>query len=310
MHALHLPLTGIFVGGAAVVMVALIARYSHFSYREVLQATLLVMLVKFAASPQSPPQAYIAVGFQGLAGALLYRLIPNFTLASVVFGIVAMLESALQKLIFMTLIYGRSLWEALDVFFENIIKSFSLPADMSFSYWLIAGYTGLYAAWGLLLGIWISHLPERIRNRAAIISDQFRELHPTEEATLAHGRKKKSKLLPMLLVMGIIAGIFLLAGGAGLGKAEYVILRTLAALVLIFGVINPLVKAALKQWLQRSRSKHKESLEEILNLLPELQGYVRPAYRLATANHSGVKRYPAFLLILIVITLYPIHDRS
>ena len=138
MHALHLPLTGIFVGGAAVVIIALIAWYGKFSFRQVMQATLLVMLVKFAASPQSPPQAYVAVGFQGLAGAILYRLILNFTIASVLFGVIAMLESAVQKLIFMTLIYGRSLWEALDKFFEAIVKDFSLSASFSFSYWIIS----------------------------------------------------------------------------------------------------------------------------------------------------------------------------
>jgi hypothetical protein len=311
MHALHLPLTGIFVGGAAVVMIALIARYSHFSYREVLQATLLVMLVKFAASPQSPPQAYVAVGFQGLAGAVLYKLVPNFTIASVLFGVIAMLESALQKLIFMTLIYGRSLWEALDAFFGNIVKSFSLPADIPFSYWLIAGYTWLYAVWGLVLGIWISRLPGRIKARAKAIGRHFRELQLAEESAIQSTTgRRKGRLLPMLLMLGFIAGVFLLSGRAGLGKAEYVIVRTLAALVLLFGIINPLVKLLLKRWLSKSTSKHKESLEEILDLLPELRKQVRPAFRMASTNHTGFRRYSAFLFILIVITLYPIHERT
>ena len=309
MHALHLPLTGIFVGGAAVVIIALIAWYGKFSFRQVMQATLLVMLVKFAASPQSPPQAYVAVGFQGLAGAILYRLILNFTIASVLFGVIAMLESAVQKLIFMTLIYGRSLWEALDKFFDAIVKDFSLSASFSFSYWIISAYVGIYLLWGLLLGTWIARLPRKIDAHALGISDQFREFQNTGgDQPPAKGKRHKNKVIPILLMLFFIAGVFLLQGR--MGKAEYVILRTVAALLLIFGIINPLVRRAMQAWLDRSTSKHKESLQSVLDLQPELGSFIRPAYRMAALKHSGLKRYSAFLFILIAATLHPIHESS
>jgi hypothetical protein len=309
MHALHLPLTGIFVGGAATVIIALIAWYSRFSFRQVMQATLLVMLVKFTASPQSPPQAYVAVGFQGLAGAVLYRLIPGFTIASVLFGVLAMFESAVQKLIFMTLIYGRSLWEALDEFFEAIVKDFSLSASFSFSYWVISAYISLYVIWGLLLGIWIARLPRRIDVHASDVNSQFREFYASAgNHSPAKGKRRKNKTLPILLMLFFVAGVFLLQGS--IGKAEYVILRTVAALLLILGIINPLLRKAMQTWLNKSKSKHKESLQSVLDLQPELIGFIRPAYRLAAARHTGLKRYSAFLFILIAATLHPIHESA
>ena len=105
-----------------------------------------------------------------------------------------------------------------------------------------------------------------------------------------------------------IAGVFLLQGR--MGKAEYVILRTVAALLLIFGIINPLVRRAMQAWLDRSTSKHKESLQSVLDLQPELGSFIRPAYRMAALKHSGLKRYSAFLFILIAATLHPIHESS
>src|SRR4051812_36078262 len=106
MHAMKIPFTGFFLGGFAVVMISLVAHYTKNNMRQVLQATLLVMLVKVAVSPHSPWPAYIAVGFQGLAGALIYRMIPLYALAAPVFGFLALVESALQKFLLTTIIFG------------------------------------------------------------------------------------------------------------------------------------------------------------------------------------------------------------
>lgn len=278
--------------------------------RTILQATLLVILVKFAASPQSPFPAYIAVGFQGLMGALLYRLIPSFTAASLLFGIVAMLESAFQKLLFMTLIFGKSVWEALDKFFEAVLKDFALPADFSFSYWLIMAYAALYALWGLLLGIWIARLPKKIQAKAAEVSTAFYQMNETgvEHITVAGKKKGRNKLVSVFIVMAIIVVIFLWGDEKNAEKAWYVVLRTLSALLLLFGIVIPLFNRALQGWLAKGSSKHKEALQTILDLQPELKRMVKPAYRMASANHKGLRRYSRFLFILIVITLYPIYE--
>ena len=105
MHAFKIPFTGIFVGGMAVLMLILLAHQSKF--KVILQTTLLVMLVKLIASPQAPPPAYLAVAFQGLSAAIIYTLIRNKILATFIFTILAMMESALQKIIITTLIYGN-----------------------------------------------------------------------------------------------------------------------------------------------------------------------------------------------------------
>ena len=120
MHALKIPFSGLFLGGFAIVMVTLIAQqYQKGRFKAVMQATLLVILVKAMASPHSPPMAYIAVGFQGLAGACIYSIGFN-RITCTLFGGIALFESAIQKFLTTTLIFGKSIWEALDGFFNSI----------------------------------------------------------------------------------------------------------------------------------------------------------------------------------------------
>jgi hypothetical protein len=72
IHALRVPFTGIVVGSTAVVLIALIAFFAERKAKAILKATVIVLLVKAAASPHTPLPAYAAVSFQGLAGALLF----------------------------------------------------------------------------------------------------------------------------------------------------------------------------------------------------------------------------------------------
>lgn len=61
MHAVKIPFTGFFLGGFAIVIITLIAHFSKTPFKSILQATLLVILVKAAASPHSPPMAYLSL---------------------------------------------------------------------------------------------------------------------------------------------------------------------------------------------------------------------------------------------------------
>ncbi|OSZ78836.1 hypothetical protein CAP35_11470 [Chitinophagaceae bacterium IBVUCB1] len=299
MHALKIPLTGFFVGGFAVVIIGLLAHYTRCNIRQMLQATLLVILVKAAVSPQSGIPAYVAVGFQGVAGALLYRAIPNYTIASVLFAIIAMLESAFQMLLMMTIYFGNSLWQALDKFFQNLLSSFHLPSDTSYSFWIIAIYGGIYTLWGLAIGIWIARLPKRIeavgKIQLAVDSSQL---------AVATGKKSiAGKIVFLLSTLLFIATVFAFSGS--MGKALYAILRTIAVLLLIFGIVAPLMKWAMQRFVNSNRSKHSQQLQPILDMMPTLRSYIRPAYKLATERYTGIRRYTGFLFILIAATLQP-----
>ena len=83
LHAAKFPFTGIFVGGFAVILISLIARYSNYSFKAILKATAMVLMIKAAVSPHSPFPAYLAVSFQGLLGALITVMCPSSFITSV-----------------------------------------------------------------------------------------------------------------------------------------------------------------------------------------------------------------------------------
>lgn len=155
MHLFRSPFTGIFVGGGAILLIALIAHTAKRPGPAILQALLLVLIIKAAVSPHSPPTAYLAVGFQGLAGALLFSLLPSFRLSALMLGVLGLLESALQKLLVMTILFGMPLWKSVDAFIDYVLQKFGLLGEQSEvqgSQWLIGLYVGLYVVSGLAIG--------------------------------------------------------------------------------------------------------------------------------------------------------------
>jgi hypothetical protein len=309
MHALKLPFTGVFVGGFAVVIISLLAHFSNNNYRQMIQATLLVLLVKFAVSPQSPPQAYLAVGFQGVIGALMYRFIANRPVASVLFATIAMLESAFQKLLVMTLIYGKSLWEGLDTLYKGAVDNLFVP-DRGFSFWLISIYVGIYFIWGLLLGIYIIGLPHKLELRTATVMGKL-TISPGSHSVLTGSAKKKNKyrkLLNYLLIMALLVVVF--AFKNDLNKAAYLVIRTFTVLLLFYMVINPIIKWWMTKKLANASTKNQQAISEILTLMPELRSFVVPAYKLAAYEHKGLGKYPAFVTNLIIIALNPVKNEE
>jgi hypothetical protein len=301
MHALKIPFTGFFLGGFAIVIITLIAHFSDKPFKAILQATVLVVLVKAAASPHSPPMAYIAVGFQGLIGALMFTVIPFFRIAAPLFGMLALFESAVQKFITATLIFGKSIWEALDAFVASVLKDLSVFNDFSFSFWLIVIYTAVYVLWGCLLGWWASGLPKFLHHYSDDLLLRYSKLEEKETGEQSVKNKKwNKKLLITFLVLAFIVIVFLLQGSGH--KALFAIARTIAALLLLFYLINPLVKWLMQRWL--AKKQRSTRLNELMDALPELRGYIAPAMLLARQNQKGLGVYKAFIENLIVLALY------
>lgn len=300
---MKLPFTGIFVGGFAVLIIGLIAYYSNNSAKQILKATLLVLLVKAAVSPQSPLPAYIAVSFQGLIGALLFWIMPRIKLTPVLFGMIAMLESALQMVLMKTIVYGMAIWEALDMFFSKIVKELHLSTDMSFSKWLIIAYCGGYALWGMILGIWINKLPKQLDQRANDIQQQAAQLQGSD-VTLNISRKQKrnTRLIVAFSILLFIVGVFLMSGSS-ISKAVYIVIRTFAVLLLIFYIIVPITRWLLQKFIDKQKEKNRAEMQGLIDQLPELRSYLKPAYLLASNKYKGLKRYREFVFILLVLSL-------
>jgi hypothetical protein len=299
MHGFKIPFTGIFVGGFAVILIGLIAHFSERNFRTLINSTFLVLCVKFVASPQSPVPAYFAVAFQGLFAGMVYWLVANFKIASLLFAVVAMLESAVQKLIIWTLIFGKSLWVALDALLNDVAKLFH-SQNGNYAWYLLVAYLLIYLLWGLVLGVWLGRLPakllaladERLK-QSSVVYNNYVKYDSTE--TL---KRKKSRLwVYMLIALVCVAIIIILQNKIDMGAF---LLRVFASVFIIFFVITPLVK-----WLIKRNKKFAESnISRVLQYFPWLRHLTYTSWQFAKENYSGIRRIKEFVFTLLVLVLY------
>jgi hypothetical protein len=303
MHALKIPFTGIFVGGFAVLCIGLLAHLSGRNMAAVLRATLLVILVKAIVSPHSPPTAYLAVGFQGVTGALILCNLRPFALAAYLFGFLAITESALQKILVLWLFFGKSLFEAFDLFVGGVLEDFKIQSQVSWSMIAVGCYVGLYALWGLVLGFWINKLPGQLERRA---SDYANLTLPASEALVSEKKKSATKWLFPLIVLVFIVLTFLLAGGkaSGAQRALYAVMRTAAVLAAWFFLVQPLVTWLFQRWAKQKSEAEKGNLQQIMEFMPGLRAKSGPLYRLVSERYKGWRRFPEFVVALFVVAIY------
>ena len=306
LFGLGLPVTGFLVGGFAVILIGLIAWYSNRSYKDILQAMFLVLMVKAAVSPHSPPPAYLAVLFQGFAGALVYSSIRSFKIASIVLAVLAMAESALQKILIVTLIFGGNIWKAINTAAGQLFAT----GNNNFSWWLIGFYLLLYVFWGFLIGRFTARLPALIHRNASPVMEQYQreqyqfELLRTKEKP---GAGKYLKWLWLSVILLFILVVFYTSHGVDRPGIVHVLLRTMAAVLLLFFVLQPLVNRLLRNWLQKRSRPAAASIRETMLQLPALKALVQPAYRMARQNSSAYGSFKQFILIMIVVSLYSPH---
>lgn len=299
-HAMKLPFTGLILGSFAVMIVTFIALNSEKKFRAILQATLIVILIKAIASPHSPFTAYVAVMFQGVIGAVIYSLFKVSTFSAVLYGIIALLESALQKLLMMVLIFGVNIWEAFQEFFQGLAKQFNMQSLVHLP-WLIVGiYCFAYLIGGILAGISAVKLPEAIQKEALQIRDETIDFDETNSTPKK--RKSKTRFIGLAFILFFIVTVFVFSGS--LNKAMYALLRTLGAIVLLFFVVNPLFKYLLGRWKDSQKLKKQKQLNNVLEFVPEFKSYAGKARIIASQETSNYRKLRKFVLTWMALALY------
>jgi hypothetical protein len=290
LHGLHVPVTGFVLGAFAVVIISLIACYSTKPTRDILTSTVLVLAVKFTVSPHSPLPAYLAVLFQGCAGAFFFWLFRYHRFSLILFSMVAMIESAIQKPLFATLIFGKEIWLAIDEYVNKLLNLITQQPFENFSIYFLSGYTILYAIWGLVVGIWAYKLPRKLATM--VVEDE-----EIKQTTILPdmNRKKRWFFIAIFLLIMMALALYMLEMPAPL----LYIVRTMMIIMAIYLVITPLFKYFLK----RFASKHHSFVTDFYEALPELKINMQKANQHAAVEKGLYKRWSAFLLCLLYLNL-------
>ena len=299
-----IPVSGLVIGSCAVVCISLLAWYVP-SKGAILKATLIVAIFKMMLSPQAPPPAYIAVFFQGLMGELLFWNRKYYRLFCLVLALLAMIESAFQRIISITIIYGNDFWTAVNGFLKKLTGSEQLT---DYSFFIILWYVLIHIVAGILLGVWTGFLPQRIQLMGA-----FQKQYPVETAdTAIHipERKRKKMIRRLLFITWIVLLAIYIQSFFKIGTAllpSSMILRILIRSVIIlltwYFLISPVLKQLLHKWLQRKKQQSAEQVQQVLNLLPATQGLVNRSWQLA-AEKKGWRRITLCCKIILANTFY------
>ncbi len=290
LHALHVPVTGFVLGAFAVVIISLLARYAEHPTRDIMTATFLVLAVKLTVSPHTPLPAYVAVLFQGCSGALLFYVLRHHAFSLILFSMLAMIESAIQKPLLATLVFGKEIWLAIDEYMQKLFGSISNYSFEYFSLYLLIGYTLLYAIWGLVVGVWAYKLPEKL----ATIAIDEKEINAVEPLPVVNKKKRWIFLTLFLLVLVLLAFYVI-----DLPEPLRYLLRTIAILFVLYFVVNPLLRYLLKKFATRQEV----FINDFYRSLPDLKTTVQKANQYAATKKGLANRLSAFVICLLYLNL-------
>lgn len=302
IHGFRIPVSGLIVGSCAIICICLIAYYVP-QKGAILKATLVVAIFKMMLSPQAPPPAYIAVFFQGAMGELLFWNRRYFKFSCILLAVLGLLESGLQRILVLTIIYGNDLWTVINNFINGLTKQ---KAATNYSLWIGSVYVALHFVTGIFVGWWASLLPKRI--------GQWKEegiytIAIGEEATALPVRKKRRKLKAGLVVVWFVLIALYVQSYFKIGTPllpSHISLKIfLRSVIIVLGwifIIGPLLTQLLHRWLRKKQIRSQEDIRQVVQVLPVTQALIiRSWYH--TAGKKGMKRIKAFSKTVLVNAL-------
>lgn len=306
MHALQIPFTGLLVGGMAVIMICLIADLSEQHYKQILKSAIIVLIVKAMVSPHTPFPAYIAVSFQALLGYALFSLLRVNFFSIILLSSIAMLESAIQKILILTLFLGESLWKALDGMIALLANQFGRVVSNG-SYWIVGIYLLIYLAGGFFIA-WLAYRiiksfntghPVLIPETSAEMNNNI--IHP-KKATGKTNYKKFWILISLMIGLSAVLFVFADDNQQGWLAVAKTISWTLSAILVWFMLIGPLFTKAIQRLLQKKESRYSDEVLKALSFLPVLGKLTTLAWQQSKLQ-QGFRRWYFFFAALIHATL-------
>ncbi len=305
LHAAKIPFSGIFLGSFAIIIITYIAKSNTNRFNAIIKATLLVIAIKAIVSPHSPPMAYVAVTFQGLLGAIVYGSFGLNRFSSISIGAIALLESAFQKILTLTVIFGMGLWESIQQFFDGIQNKLQADWISELPWMFIILYGFLYFLVGIFAGNFAFVLPKKVLNTA--MQMQGMELTTVDKPTPI--KKKKRKRLWLIFGLLIFSSlVFIFSGMSNMALA--IILRTFAVIIFFLFLFNPVFKYLMQKWINKEKRKNEKALHTIMALMPTIKNNVSLAQQLISKDVGVIKRSKSFVMYWLALSLYYTEDET
>lgn len=214
-----------------------------------------------------------------------------------------MLESAIQKLLILTLFFGESLWKATDSMIALLAKQFGFTV-MNGSYWIIAAYLIIYIGGGFLIA-WLAL--QTIKNSYSdktVLIAETNTIVVDNNSKNPNGKNQFKKIWVLIgLMFGLSVLLFLFAADNKQGWLAVVktISWTLSAILIWYIVIGPLFTKAIQKLLKK-QSRYSNEVIQILSFIPVLRQLTTLAWQQSKLS-KGLGRWSTFVSTLIHATL-------
>lgn len=311
LHAARIPFRGMIISSIAVIIICLIAHFSK-SKGNILKAAILVLAIKAGVSPHTPVAAYGAVFLQGLLGEFFFFYKKFFALSSIALGIVVGILTGLQKIITLTLIFGATLWDAINQLVNYVIKEFFLSltdfSSLNFSFFLVAIYVSIHILFGFITGLFASRLPAKINSERSkeLILTELSPLNsdlgePSKPKKRRHWWKRPVYLLIFFISIGLLVLSYVNPASINLSKNSLLIMIVRAILIMLiwFSFLSPILTKLIKKLLHKSKNEYSSEITQIINHFQFYKSVAAQVWKLSS-NYRGVRRINYFLTALIV----------
>jgi len=290
LHAFKSPFTGLIVGSIAMCLIVMICHYSDSIWKTVSKALIIVLIVKMMVSPHAMISAYVAVSFQAVLGAGLMSLFGIKLWSIMALGCLGLVESALQKLIILTLLYGKSIWEAINELGEWIAKKLGFLLPFESAELLIASYVGLY----FFVGLWVGYMIYKLRNKVAnadIEKYNVAVAKLQDKMTTKKRKRRKYTMIGMILFLALLIVLVLKWTGAerGWSLASYLLIRTVLILGLWYGILAPIIMKRVKLFLSERKGALSKEVDEVFELLPYMRQIVSLSWNETKGGHFIIR---------------------
>ena len=297
LHGFHIPFTGLILSAFATVCMAALTLQDH-QRGKILKATILVIIVKAVLSPHTPPTAYFAVFLQGAFGELIFSSGLPYKVSCWCNGIFALLQTAFQKLLVLTILFGMDLWHAIDAFMKSAMQQMGVN-NTSFSYYIVGVFILLHLIAGIIAGTFAARLPKFMQSEGNKTLVSHKIIPQTETTTNIKRKTILSRPLSWLLFLFLMTALYKMYFGPEFenvieSKVLKLMIRATLLMALWYYFISPVLLKWFRKWIMRQKNKFTSEVEDILLLIPEMKQLTAQSW-VQSAGSKGFRRINKFL---------------
>ncbi len=227
-------------------------------------------------------------------------------ISPIILGLLALLFSAFQKIFVLTIIFGMTLWESIDIFFRFITDKF-LPASiainqLNLSYIIVGVYTLSHLIGGFFAGVYASKLPAKLSKqndeKINLINYELNDFlnNKTKKKKKRRWWKKRFNLSIFIFSILLIAISYLFdeVDQTIATKIIVMLIRSILIIIVWYYFVSPLLLKYLKKYLSKKRKYQAAEVENIISIFPNIRAIIKYSWN-ETQNTKGIKRLIIFL---------------